>query len=142
MKGFDTDFWFGVAVVILLVGLDIAIAEIFQINFTFVVLGSLVFLCGVLHIWGKMIDRASPEDTPLIYCEWQDRLNAFDFDANQASTISSLKDLSLTLEASIGMSFTFHSEPGLKKSDVYFEGVIMRNSKGNIIIRSLKPIKI
>jgi len=142
MKGFDTDFWFGVALVTLLVGLDLVIAEIFQINFAFVVIGSVVFLWAALYIWGRMIERASPADTPLIYCEWQDRLNAFDFDANQASTVSSLKDLGLTLEASIGETFTFHSEPSLKIPDVYFEGVIMRNRDDKIIIRSLKPIKI
>lgn len=142
MKGFDTDFWFGVALGTLLVGFYIVIAEIFQISLGFVVIGSAVFLVATLHIWGRMIERASPEDAPLIYCEWQDRLNAFDFCANQASTISSLKDLGLTLEASIGKTFTFHSEPGLKTPDIYFEGVIMRNRDEKIIIRSLKPIKI
>ena len=68
----------------------------------------IVFLCSaaltwvVLEILGKWLLRTSSEENPLIYCEWENRINSLDFDANQESTISCIEEMGLTLEQAIG----------------------------------------
>ena len=142
MRGFDIVFWFGAGVLVLLIVLTRAIANFFQLNFMIVFLCSSAVIWVVLEILGKRLLRTSPEENSLIYCEWENRINDLDFDANQDSTISCIEEIGLTLEQTIGKTFSFHTEPNLEMTDLYFEGAIIRDEDNRIVIRALEPLPI
>ena len=140
MRGFDFDFWFAAIVLAALMFFVISITKIFKLNFVIVFLGVSAIAWMVLNIWEKQLLRKQPESPLEIYCEWENRINELDFNPSQASTISDLQDHGLTLEQAVGKSFIFHTEPNLQTPDLYFEGSILKNKQGKIVIRSNKPL--
>ena len=140
MFGFDKDFWYGVPVLVTWFILSYLIAKIFHLDPIWVLLGLGALLWLVLDVLVKKLMLKSSDDNAVIYCEWEDRINEFDFDAHQKSTISCFEELGLSLEQSVGRTFTFHTEPSLKTADIYFQGQIVRDGNGRILIRAFHPV--
>ncbi len=104
--------------------------------FLWTILGASGVLWLGLDLYERRMLRSMPPEGPVIYCEWASRLNDTDFDANEPSTISGLRESGFSLESAIGTEFAFHTEPGIATSDIWFGGKIVRNDSGKIVIRA------
>ena len=142
MLVFDKGFWFGVIVLIPTIGLSFAISQFFKLNWVIVFAGIGALTWVGLDIQVKRLLQKSEKEIHYIYCEWESRINATDFDANQKSTLLDIDDHGFTLEQALGKKFIFHTEPNLEVSDLYFEGILMRDTSSKIIIRALKPLQL
>ena len=142
MRGFDKNFWFGAVVFIALIAFSFALAKLFQLSFVLVFLGAVVLLWVVLDARVKRLLRTSPKEDPIIYCEWEDRINELDFDANQESTRIGFEEIGLTLNQAVGKTYSFHTEPSTNIGDLYFEGIVIRDDTNKIVIRALKALPI
>lgn len=137
----QTDSLVIVGVFVLWVILIVFLSHGLKISFFFSFMGAAAIAWAAMHFYEKKFLGDSLEDSPVIYCEWENRLNLTDFRVSEMTKLD-LNAAGLSLKSAIGSEFVFHTEPSLEHPDFYFEGTIVEDKDGNFLIRSSNKVPI